>query len=98
MLASYDARVHNTSISRMVQRSKFDGAVQYTMGVVPRTQRERCRAYSTAYLLCNIQEQCSATHVRLCGLFRARTIKLRFTGRKVNEGGHVCPFSVLQGV
>lgn len=95
---SYDARVHSVLIPRMIERSEFGRAVRYTTRIAPRTQQERCRAYSTAYLLCNIQEQCFAIHARPCGLFRARTIKPRFTGRKVNEGGHVCPFSVFQGV
>lgn len=85
------------SISGMMQRFQFGRTVQYRMGIASRTQREQCRAYSTAHCA-TYRNNVSATHAHLCGPFQARTIKPRFTGRKVNEGGHVCPFSVFQSV
>lgn len=46
---SYGTRTYSISISGMMQRFQFGRTVQYRTGIASRTQREQCRAYSTAH-------------------------------------------------
>lgn len=53
-----------------------------------------CRIFRNVTL--NTMTQCGASVRGFRRPLAARTIKTRFSGRKVNEAGHVCPSSVFE--